>query len=402
MEKRRIWLLLLMFVAGVMVLSACSVEEKGVETEEGQGGQKRESSADLSQFSAAEGDTWKESWSEETAGGDTVQVNLLAETVLPDLKQMSTVEVRPFDLGEDNKKKLADALFDSGWKETKKKYQGTRDGIGYELEIDADDKGSSIFFSSLDGKDVYPERIKGKGDTYYYYPVTAEREAENECRLTEEEADKTARAFLQKIGFSDLIQTKAELLQWEEVETDENGKQVSTESRGENFIDGWNFTYGQGVDGAAFGDFVVHGEPVHGDHEEVTSEGYSDDCSMHVAVTDRGVIQAGFYSPIEILSVTPGVKLLPLDEIKKIMKSEIKQLAEFNCTKRKKYTMKFEFLELIYYRVTDPENVNQFTYIPAWRLRDHKGYEPPFVVNAMDGSVVDDWEETWKIIKVRE
>lgn len=400
MGKRKIVLLMVMIMTGIFVMSACSNGEDGG-TRKKESGQKKESSADLSQFAEAKGETWQESWSEETASGSTVRVNVLAETVVPDLKQMSTVEVRPYEFNEENRKKLADTLFDSGWEGTEKKYRGTRDGIEYEMEADVDDKGSSIFFSAKEVKDIYPERIKGKGD-FYYCPMEAEEGSENECKLTMEEADKMARAFLQKTGFSDLIQTDAKVLQWEEFATDENGEALNLGRPAERFNDGWYFTYGQGVDGVAFRDFVVAREPVHGDNEEVTSEGYSEACFISVCITDRGVIAVDFGSLLEIQSVTPGVKLLPLDEIKKIMKSEMKQLAEFNVTKRKKYTMKFEFLELIYYRVTDPENANQFTYIPAWRLRDHMGYEPPFVVNAMDGSVVDDWEETWKIVKVKE
>lgn len=400
MRKRKIVLLMVMIMTGIFVLSACSNGEDGG-TGKKESGQKKESSADLSQFAEAKGETWQDSWSEETSSGSTVRVNVLAETVVPDLKQMSTVEVRPYEFNEENRRKLADTLFDSGWEGKEKKYHGTRDGIEYEMEADVDDEGSSIFFRAKEMKDIYPERVKGKGD-FYYWPMEAEEGSENECKLTKEEADKMGRALLRKAGFSDLIQTDAKVLQWEEFATDENGEALNLGRPEERFNDGWYFTYGQGVDGVAFIDFVTAREPVHGDDEEVASEGYSEGCLISVYITDRGVIEVDFGSLLEIQSVTSGVKLLPLDEIKKIMKSEMKQLAEFNITKRKKYTMKFEFLELIYYRVTDPENEKQFTYIPAWRLRDHMGYEPPFVVNAMDGSVVDDWEETWKIVKVKE
>ena len=262
-------------------------------------------------------------------------------------------------------------------------------------------RGNPVYFRVKNEEDIYPERIKGKRD-YYYNPVDEEKASENECKMSKEEADKTARALLQKAGFSDLIQRRAQVLQWEEFETDENGEPINDGVPGERFYDGWCFNYGQGVDGVAFYDFETSWQPVHGDGEEVISEGYSEACDIDVYITDRGVVEVDFGCLLEFMSVTPGVKLLPLDEIKNIMKSEMKQLAEFNITKRKKYTMKFEFLELVYYRVTNPENENQFTYIPAWRLRDHMGYEPPFVVNAMDGSVVDDWDETWKIIKVEE
>lgn len=401
MGKRKTILWMAMIIIGIFALSACSAGENGG-TERRESGQKKESSAGLSQFAEEKGETWQDSWSEETASGSTVRVNVLAETVVPDLKQMSTVEVCPYEFNEENRKKLADALFDSGWERTEKKYYGTRDGIEYELDAaDVDEKGSNIFFSAKERKDIYPERVKGKGD-FYYWPVEEENGSENECKLTKEEADKIARALLQKTGFSDLIQIDAKVLQWEEHANDENGEPLDLGESAEQFNDGWYFTYGQGADGVAFNEFAVHREPIHGDDEEVTTEGYSEDCLIRVFITDRGVIEVDFGSLLEIHSITPGVKLLPLDEIKKIMKSEIKQLAEFNVTKRKKYTMKFEFLELVYYRVTDPENANQFTYIPAWRLRDHMGYEPPFVVNAMDGSVVNDWEETWKIVKDKE
>ena len=107
MEKTKVMIRMIMIVAGIVVLSACSAGEND-EKGSGQDGQKKESSADLSQFAEAKGDTWQDSWTEETASGANVRVNVQAETVLPDLKQMSTVEVCPYELNEENRKKLAE------------------------------------------------------------------------------------------------------------------------------------------------------------------------------------------------------------------------------------------------------------------------------------------------------
>ena len=60
----------------------------------------------------------------------------------------------------------------------------------------------------------------------------------------------------------------------------------------------------------------------------------------------------------------------------------------------------FNRMDLIYYRVSDPKDKERFTYVPAWKLRRNTNDRIPFsfVVNAMDGSVLEDWDSEWQIV----
>jgi hypothetical protein len=51
-------------------------------------------------------------------------------------------------------------------------------------------------------------------------------------------------------------------------------------------------------------------------------------------------------------------------------------------------------MSLIYYRMDNPDEKDCFTYIPAWRLGDENS-QTIFMVNAMDGSIIKDWDDEW-------
>ena len=78
-------------------------------------------------------------------------------------------------------------------------------------------------------------------------------------------------------------------------------------------------------------------------------------------------------------------------------RDEIGEFAEFNYASNKVSNMKFNRLTLGYYRLPDPEHKDLYTYVPAWRLWSNSGDASSFVVNAMDGSVVNDWTEKRKV-----
>lgn len=104
-----------------------------------------------------------------------------------------------------------------------------------------------------------------------------------------------------------------------------------------------------------------------------------------------------YYNPVVIQSVIPGVKLLSLKEIKGIVKDGMKEYAGF-CIDKGKWlvgVIRFTNMELVYYHMDDPDDENRFTYIPAWRLRKNGNQQLYYIVNAIDGSVIRDWESTW-------
>lgn len=253
-----------------------------------------------------------------------------------------------------------------------------------------------IQVAPLDREDIFPEKARKKNAFVSYQPgdLTGDRELKNECAVSIEDAERQAKDFIQKMGFSDLFLRETNNLVWD----------VSEEGKGDTrtlFADGWAFNFAAGTDGLAFDSFGVEGGSVYriGDEEFPATKKYSLNCNMHVFVTERGVIGAEYYSPVEMQTVTPGVKLLSLKDIKEIVKNNMQEYAQFYIDKGKKKAgpIRFNYLELVYYRLDDPDNENQFTYIPAWRLRKNGDQQLYFIVNAMDGSVIRDWESTWML-----
>ena len=227
-------------------------------------------------------------------------------------------------------------------------------------------------------------------DGYVSYFPKKQEEVENECELKRKEAEKLARDFTQKLGFSGLVLKETKDLLWHLAPNGSPGE-------GEYFADGWAFSFSAGVDDVAFDSFGVEGDDIYrvGKEEYPAKKKYSLYCSMEIYVTERGVIEVSCQTPIEIQSVTPGVKLLPLKEIKGI----VKEYAEFYIDKGKGLVgaINFTYMELVYYRMDDPGNEDCFTYIPAWRLRKSGNQQLYYIVNAIDGSLIRDWESTWHL-----
>lgn len=468
--KKRIMIILMLSLV-LLTLPACGGSEKDVSDRTSEQGE--EKGELLSQFAEDDGATWKESWEEKTADGDSIVVEIAASIVIPRIPRMSTVEVRKYDFNSENKKKVAEAvlgdeiyygdidklprseleklleqerealqesneswqeileegnLYESADYETYKasvkkdledqksrvekyeemvrkapdeyvtirendfqgeRYIGKRDDIQYCLDF----SDHSINFSPLEQEDVYPDRAKGF-DGYVSYRFGEQEGLKNECNRQKKEAEELARDFMQKMGFAELVLKEAKDLVWD---LSRKGNPGGNEC----FADGWKFSFAAGADGVAFDSFGTEGDSVYrvGNEEYPAKKNYPLGCSMEIYVTDRGVIEAGYYSPIEIQSVTPGVKLLPLKDIKEIVRSSMGEYAQFYIDKGKKLVgaIRFTYMELVYYRLDDPDDKNKFTYIPAWRLRRSGDQQLYYIVNAIDGSVIRDWESTWSL-----
>ncbi len=456
---------ILIISALVFALVSC-VNDNG-KSEENKSGQTKEESGVLSQFAEDDGTIWKESWTVETAGGEAVSVDVNAGIIVPKISRMSAVEVTKYEFNQENKRKVAEAVFgkeiyygeeeklpgfeleklleqarkdqkereeeygaDSEKKLQKgreriKKYEemmrnapndyvilknndfqgnrfiGERNGIQFSLAFEEYEIDSlecmEIQVAPLEREDIFPEKARKKNAFVSYQPgdLTGDRkELKNECAVSIEDAERQAKDFIQQMGFSDLFLRETNNLVWD----------VSEEGKGDTrtlFADGWAFNFAAGTDGLAFDSFGVEGGSVYriGDEEFPATKKYSLNCNMHVFVTERGVIGAEYYSPVEMQTVTPGVKLLSLKDIKEIVKNNMQEYAQFYIDKGKKKAgpIRFNYLELVYYRLDDPDNENQFTYIPAWRLRKNGDQQLYFIVNAMDGSVIRDWESTWML-----
>ncbi len=464
---------ILLLMVTTACLWACSAgDDSGSEEREGRAG--RESSAGLGQFAEEKGSIWDDTWTAKTASGDSVQVNLTAFVEVPDLEQMSTVEVQRYEFNEENKRKAAEGIFgevflndekhlpvqeirelldtwldieraqqkaleelkqeegkegeikdlESDLKTDRatvkryerllkkapddfvraeadfsgKEYTGTREGVRYRLDFVTEKEGAfeRICMEPYEIEDIYPGRLKGKGESYYCIGGDIKLESANQCHMGKEEAEKTARQFLQKAGFGGLILTGEETLQWID------GGERNNRNRDSMLVDGWHFTFSPGAEDVPLNDYVDFFDYSGGITESDTmiywDKRFSPDCSISIDVTDRGVIQANLANPVTVISSVPGVKLLPLADIKNVIRNDIGKFSGLNQKKKRIPSASYNRLTLGYYRVSDPGHDNLYTYLPAWRLWSNKNDSPSFVVNAMDGSVIDDWEEKWEIV----
>ena len=418
MKKK--WVLLGMVLLGICCLLACSGKSGRGGTEDTR--KKKESSADVSQFSEINGTTWQDSWVEKTASGVSVNVEVNAYTTIPDLKRMSVVEVEKYKLNKKNKKELLEGIFGKEiwyYEDDQKKapkdfvkleendykgtqYLGERDGVRYLFQCETSyEHGEHIYMSMrpCDEKDVAPNALKecvyvGRSPG----SCAAAKKLENQCKISKEEAEKEAGDFLQKAGFPDMVRTGDGMLMWDGA--NENGEMAG------RVCDGWYFDYSQGVEGAAFTDFGYDSGGVVMEFESSDSPGtvdpdsyyhkYSMECRSHICVTDQGVVEATWGNPIRTLSSVSGVKLLSFDTIKKSIRSQMTEYAEYCYQHRNKKAVTFSKMELVYRRVPDPDDEDKFTYVPAWRLRNASAVgDVVYFINAVDGSLITEWDIPW-------
>lgn len=468
--KKRIICIILSSIF-IFALSSCTDRETAPPD---QPSRTEEKDGVLSQFAEDDGTIWNESWMEETASGYSIGVDIDAVINVPEISRMSTVEVRKYDFSSENKRKLAETVFDgeiyygdtermprselrklldkdrtelqyrkeelqeemdepdgedgsdsyatdlkkridelgdeienyekmldkaseSYTKLKENDYQGERfvgerEGILFCLDF----TGHSIQITPIENESVCPDKIKGSDGDVSYSAVNR-KDSTNECGINREEAEECARNFIQKMGFSEMLLKEDKDLEWDVWDASKE------ENIHEGYIYGWMFCFSVGVDGVAFDSFGVEGADTYfiGEEEYQAEKKYSLDCTMNLYVTDLGVIGATYYNPIEVQTVIPGVKLLPLKDIKEIVKNNLAEFGEFYLDKvgRRQGKIRFTNVELVYYRLSDPNNKDYFTYIPAWRLRRNGSDDQQlyYIVNAMDGSVIRDWESTWTL-----
>lgn len=399
-----------MVTMGIFALSACSSGESKPDGQEKE--QKKESSADLSQFADCDGDTWMESWNGKTASGLDFSAKLNVYMSVPKLNKMSTVEVRKYTFNNEDKKKMMEGIFDKDIyyndddklpKSVLKQYlRGAEGAVEYyedqlqEIKDGNTESGSSqseieeLLKEQREDIKKYKKLMKKapkdfqkvQNDDYEGNSFVGEREGIKyilQCDTDEgtgqgitidlspaNDDEVKPDRMKGKGGYSyqgeagkelengckmkkeDAEKLAREFLQkvgfTDLVKEEEsalmwnvwNDPNVVREDPDESFADGWVFHYAPGVDGVSFPSFGIEAENLSG---------------------------KGFF--------------IGMDE----------PIINFNR------------MDLIYYRVSDPKDKERFTYVPAWKLRRNTNDMMPFsfVINAMDGSVVDDWDSEWQI-----
>lgn len=210
----------------------------------------------------------------------------------------------------------------------------------------------------------------------------------NTSKMTKEEAEEIAEAFISDIGIKGIIKTETTDLIWEYLSAD--GMVLATES------DGYVVRYSRAVSNtttytAGF-DNVDNLQTDNG-YIEPPVEKYS------IYVYDGKIITANWTQiATEADSVEENVELLSYEQMIEKANTEIPKYFEKYSTRYK--NIEFNDLRLTYYVVSDGEN--HYKYIPVWvfaaytELQNSDGASRPeqlVIMNAMDGSVIDILED---------
>lgn len=209
----------------------------------------------------------------------------------------------------------------------------------------------------------------------------------SKCSMTMEEAEELAKKFLEKLGFSSMVMT------------------YHDEGTRDDEIVSYSFLYKPGMGNVSFTTFSREGEGVEGGTsisaigcDELYKRAYEGEAlyssfsRADIIVTDEGVIRAEICNPVEVLSTTSNVELLPLDTIQNIILNGFKEDIEQFDLVLWDNLIGYDSLELGYLRMTDKEHERYYSYIPVWRMCKKSDFSVSMgymvYINAIDGSVI--------------
>lgn len=274
-------------------------------------------------------------------------------------------------------------------------YRGEIDGIMYIVTFAEGWKGDyrtkSISLLWENAKDVCPKELQSYDiiatDIQNEYASGEEEHAQNQCRMTLDEASKLAEQYLQKFGMPLLMKTESWDFWW--------NKNLIEEETG--VTDGYVLVYRPESDGVAFSEFANEDDDVSLYYLENGRETYSCNSSVSLIIKDEGVISMQITNPIEVVSVTESVSLLSFEQIKDCFCQELS--ADFDRFELDLSGLGmsafFNQLKLGYLRIADPENEFGYSYVPVWQLSSVDGNKErvySIYVNAIDGKALL-WKE---------
>ncbi len=404
-----------------------------------------------------EASSWNETWQLHPKKGEAVQVKVEADILLPKTNQMSVIEVAVPEFDAEYKERIAKLLYKNEavyyhdyahltkgeleemytmyeeWyasysEEERKELEGRMEECQAALEKAADthtlaeEYNINEYIGARDGipfqltfmeyYDEQEENLTGQRLDFYaedFYAICSKQyegytrcmehpyvsDIENECGITEAEAEKLARKFVDDLGLEYPVLAYTKPLLW-------GDDTLSSVNCNEWSANGYVFHYEYGIDGISLtgmGSQWGYLDVMNWQEEEP----YSMKAEANVYVTEQGVIQLHMSNPVETTGILESVELLPLETIQGIMKEQMeKQYEDFHFMELSVGELLFTHMELIYFRVRDKENPGCYSYVPAWRLSNLKeptGFEygsitNPVIVNAIDGSLIDYYDET--------
>lgn len=421
--------ILLLELCLVLVLTACANEDEvdySIEgTQEVQEEQEYGGKKGLEQFVGEE--NWKASW--EVNEGETIQVS--APIILPNVKQMSVLEVEEAQFDEGYKKRVAQNIFDAGevyygdaahlpkmdlntnYFNSIETYNGKlinldvviKESKEYaeaceqyenatEAYVPAESYSVNRYIGNYEEKlftlvfteDSETLNFRGRKQIYWtvknIYEVCPEEYKEVEpldCSPWKEGGDwgenlcklSEEEALKEALQFVERLGLDYNVVSHRYPLLWGNPPETVTEfSNSDSWgVNGYVFFLDFGIDNLSFVDYGTEADyRVLWSQESKNAElKYSLESRLQVYVTDNGVIRAIVDNPVDLISVKDGVELLPLETIKEIMQEKTAEHWE-SISDGTMSSAYLDAMELIYFRVSDTEDTAKYSYIPAWRL----------------------------------
>ncbi len=232
------------------------------------------------------------------------------------------------------------------------------------------DGSQSVVMEILDYKTVVD------GDEYkvIFFPTDREALGENQCTITQDEAQKKAEAFVEQLGYGkfsvvDAYPLKANV----KYDRDEYG----------DITAGYSFVFYREIDGALIDGRAWDVSPKF----DSTLYNYSDvQEKIFVGVNDAGIVSFFYCGPYDIGEVVvEDTELLSFEKIQEKFADEIsKNLDKYSNTL-------FNHMELKYLYIECEESDADSIIMPVWILSDSDmfGVKAQIVINAVDGEIVE-------------
>lgn len=440
--KHKVKLLMVITIVGILMISGCGKKEVDYDIDKNVNKENTTNAeSQLAQFKGAE--KWKDDWNVTDKNGTEKNVIINADILVPELDNMSVIEVERAATGEEFREqflksffegndiyyhdeehqtkaeiekriaKMEEDLNDPAWDEDGKSrieeglkevrarlqnapedyivaeefescdtYAGYKDDILYRAVLGA----NFVWAQSAEDEYIGPESLRDYEfvSTMEEYNESIENNVSNECKMSLEEAKTLAENFLNQVGRNNQICTDEKQLMWHGQNTDV-GVNVTDESY---VMYGYSFTYATGVDGITFSQFPdFNNFDIVWYIEGYEGEDYNGD-KVTITITDKGIIEVQMNDPVTIHNISASVKLLPLNTIKDIIKNELKENGKkYNF----QYESSFNHMQLMYMKMADDSKEGVFSYVPVWclsRKMDDISYSHPVFVNAMDGNII--------------
>lgn len=397
-----------------LCLTGCGKEEVAYDAKEitdaerngGQEIQEKDNETDLKQVLGIEETQWKED-----VASDTGTVYISADIEVPETTVMYTQEVSEHYLTQAEQEEIARYFMDTydvdNGAESKEpgrtNYTGSKGEIEYTLCFDMDEESNTSAWEleAVDGNDFSTAKISETEKVWKEAGGYPNENSDNLCGMTKEQAGRKAQEICEQLGILNMKPVAVmDLVIWLNEFQDSAAKEAAKSEYGiPHEKNGYSVVLLRDVNGVA----VDGGNYSLGRYDNGTAESpyrtregkLFDKEKIRIEFNDKGLISMTCTGIMTAKEIGNEVKLLSYDQIKEMFRKELKGLPL-----EEKY---FKYLYLMYERVVNEENPDEYCYIPVWFLcsKDlHKygdtnginsgAYADEMVwINAIDGTRID-------------